>query len=222
MLGSRKQWTSSIGLWSFKFISHCLLLARIFCCLTMTVVCYFMKESVEDLKVVFGGVKELVTWELFRMKGPVWDLVAMWWIASSSRREEVEDSSGVGNGVVIGSTGVSSVLGGGSDDDVRVSSWGAVGSDIVLVLGLDMVVSSGGEGKTLGDEGEEVDGKIETGNWLVEGTDVLIGRVKGTSPVALILEGKSEGTWSFAGKECSSKTTCRDRYTLLEIGSRYL
>ena len=46
----------------------------------------------------------------------------MGWAADGSKKEEAEDSSGVGNGVGIGSADLSSILGGGSDDHVEVSS----------------------------------------------------------------------------------------------------
>jgi hypothetical protein len=39
----------------------------------------------------------------------------------------------------------------------------------------------------------------------------LTGSVKEESPTTLILEGKWEKVGSFAGKVCSSKTTCRDK-----------
>jgi len=59
---------------------------------------------------------------------------------------------------------------------------------------------------------------VEKIGW-VEGK--LTGRNKGESDDALILEGSFNVAWSFAGKECSSKMTWRERYTLSVRGSRH-
>jgi hypothetical protein len=48
------------------------------------------------------------------------------------------------------------------------------------------------------------------------------GKGMGTSPVEDSCEGWSAAAWSLAGKEVSSKTTWRDKYTLLVMGSRHL
>jgi hypothetical protein len=48
------------------------------------------------------------------------------------------------------------------------------------------------------------------------------GKGMGTSPVEDSCEGRSAAAWSLIGKEVSSKTTWRDKYTLLVMGSRHL
>jgi hypothetical protein len=72
------------------------------------------------------------------------------------------------------------------------------------------------EGLGLGEVGakEEIGDATGKTEWWVEwklGIEKLTWSLKGGSEVALILEGRSNRAWSFAGKEVSSKTTCLER-----------